>query len=365
MGRNALGWLIGTAILFSLTGIGLPGSGSTTQATSVAINTNLGFFYDRLSPYGDWREHARWGWVWCPRDVAVDWRPYTLGHWVYTDDFGWMWDSDEDWGWAPFHYGRWDWDDNFGWFWVPGYNWGPGWVAWRTSPQFIGWCPLPPEVLWEPGIGLNFHGLDLDDIPSRRWAFVEGRFFDAPRIHEHILLLSRNVTLLRETRPVMQFESVDGRVVDRTISTGQVEFFTHRPVTHFQVRRVDSAAAMRLNREREGEIAVFSPRIREGPAGAAPPLRGELERRQRAEWSQLQEQQQAEQARQQERHQTERMAPDTTREQLQRRQEAERSALQAEHERQRRLLENRQQQQRGEFRRPEGMSSPRGGRTRR
>ncbi len=109
---------------------------------------DIGFFYDRLAPYGDWRQHAQWGWVWSPRGVPINWRPYTYGHWVYTDDYGWLWESDEDWGWACFHYGRWDWDDEFGWFWVPGSYWGPAWVAWRTGPGVIGWCPLPPPVRW-------------------------------------------------------------------------------------------------------------------------------------------------------------------------------------------------------------------------
>ena len=292
--------------------------------------------------------------------VAVDWRPYTLGHWVYTDDFGWLWDSDEDWGWACFHYGRWDWDDDFGWFWAPGSHWGPGWVAWRTSPGFIGWCPLPPEVRWRAGVGLEFGNMDLDDIPARQWAFVETRFFDEPRLHEHILLMSRNVTLLNETRTFARFESVDGRIVNRGISARQIEEVTRRPVTHFRVRQVDSPAAMRLARERDGEIAVFSPRIREGSTGVVPPGPGELERRQRAEQTQLHEQQRAEQARQQERHQAERAAPGMDGDQLQRRQEAERRELQAEHERQSRLLQNRHEQQRGELQRPERMPEQRG-----
>jgi hypothetical protein len=348
------------AVLFSLGGIGLPGREGTVRAASMTVDVDLGFFYDRLAPYGDWREHPRWGWTWYPHDVAVDWRPYTLGHWVYTDEFGWMWESDEDWGWACFHYGRWDWDDDFGWYWVPGYHWGPGWVAWRTSPEFIGWCPLPPEVRWEPGFGLDFGRYDIDDIPSRRWVFVEGRFFDAPRIHNHVVLVSRNVTLLRDTRPIARFESVDGRIVDRSISAGQVEYFTHRPVERFHVRYVDSAPAMRLGRERDGEVAVFSPRIRREEVGIAPPRGGELERRQRVERGQLMEQQRAERARQQERHETERAAPNVNREQMQRRQEAERGALQAEHERQSRILENRQQQERGQFQRPGGTFAPRG-----
>ncbi len=339
----------------------LDGFTKPAQATVTGANLDVGFFYDRLAPYGDWRQHARWGWVWSPHDVAADWRPYTVGHWVYTDDYGWLWESDEDWGWACYHYGRWDWDDDFGWFWVPGSYWGPAWVAWRTGPDFIGWCPLPPPVRWQPGFGLAFNGVDLDDLPPWRWVFIEATFFDFPRLHDHIFLVSRNVILVRETRPFVRFDFIDGRIVNRAFTVREIEVFTHRPVTHFRVRRVDSPAAMRVFREREGEIAVFNPRIRRGPTALVPPGPREWERRQGAERAQLQERQRAEQLRQQERFRTERAQtrsgpPDrggAGAEQLQRRQEAERQALQAEHGRQQRFLENRQMRQREEFGAPQ------------
>jgi hypothetical protein len=342
---NLLITAVAIAVVWGIAGNGLV---PPAQAAGTNLNVNIGLFYDRLAPYGDWREHPRWGWVWSPHGVAVDWRPYTLGRWVYTDDYGWTWESDEDWGWACDHYGRWDWDDNFGWFWVPGSYWGPAWVAWRTGPDFIGWCPLPPPVRWRAGVGLDFGGFDLDDIPPWQWVFVETRFFDAPRIREHLFLSSRSVVLVRESRVVVRFESFDGRIVNRAFPPRQIEEFTHRPVTHFRVRHVDSPSAMRLARERDGEIAVFGPRIQRGPAGLRPPGPGEWERRQNAERSQLQEQQRAEQSRQQERHRAERATPGFNAEQLQRRQEAERQALQSEHERQQHALENRQMRQRDE-----------------
>jgi hypothetical protein len=360
MDRKVMGLIIAAVAIPAVWGIAFSGFAEPVQATQASINVDVGFFHDRLAPYGDWREHVRWGWVWCPRNVPVDWRPYTLGHWVYTGDFGWVWDSDEDWGWACFHYGRWDWDDDFGWFWVPGSHWGPAWVAWRTGPDFIGWCPLPPSVQWQVGVGLVFGGIDLDSIPARRCVFVETRFFDAPRLREHVVLVSRNVTLFGETRNVTRFESIDGRIVNNSISVRQIEESTHRPVERFRVRHVDSAAALRLPRERDGEIAVFTPRIGRGPVGLVPPQSGELERQQNAERAHLQEQQQAERARQEERHQAEGATPGLGAEPLQRRQDAERGALQSEHQRQQRLLENRQQRQRDEFQHPEGMPEQRG-----
>jgi hypothetical protein len=330
---------------------GWPGAAQAQTSINVGVSegeVDVGFFYDRLAPYGDWRQHPHWGWVWSPAGVATDWRPYALGRWVYTDDYGWLWDSDEDWGWACFHYGRWDWDTNFGWFWVPRYTWGPAWVAWRTDSDFIGWCPLPPEVTWQPALGLDLHGFDLDVLPARRWVFVPTPFFTAPLLREHVVLVSRNVTIFRATRPFTRFERVDGRIFDASISARRIEEVTHRPVPRLRVVHVPTVGAMRLPRERDGEIHVFSPRVRPGPAGLVPPRPGELTRRQEAERAQMTERQRAEATRQQQRHQAERGAAAVPPQQLQRRQQAEAQALHGEHERQSHQLENQQRRQRDE-----------------
>src|SRR6478735_6536401 len=63
-----------------------------------------------LEQYGVWRPHPRFGNVWVPAGVPPDWRPYEYGRWVYTDDWGWYWASDDveaNWGWVVYHYGRW------------------------------------------------------------------------------------------------------------------------------------------------------------------------------------------------------------------------------------------------------------------
>jgi hypothetical protein len=77
---------------------------AAAQVESVGVE-----FRTALEPYGTFRRVARWGEVWVP-NVATDWRPYTIGRWVYSDDFGWYWVSDAPeapWGWVVFHYGRW------------------------------------------------------------------------------------------------------------------------------------------------------------------------------------------------------------------------------------------------------------------
>ena len=275
-------------------GVGLNFSVAPVKAQP-NLRIDLSFFYDRLAPYGDWIEHPQYNWVWCPRDVPVDWRPYTDGRWVYTDDFGWMWESDLPWGWACFHYGRWDWDDEYGWLWVPGYTWGPAWVAWCTAPGYIGWAPLPPIVRWRSGVGLDLHGFNLNNIPARRWAFVDERFFNEPALRGHILLPAQNVTIFRERRDITRFDVIGDRIVNVGVPVGRIEQVTGRPVQHFSVRHVDSAAAMHLPRERDGTLDIFSPRVARVPEGAVPPRPGELERRHQAERAQLEERQRVEQ----------------------------------------------------------------------
>lgn len=123
------------AVLVFLTAWQLLAAALPAQAARREVDTS--FFYQRLAPHGRWFRHATHGWVWHPRGVAVGWRPYTIGHWVWTDDFGWLWDSDEDWGWATYHYGRWFYDTNYGWVWTPGAVWGPAWVSWRFGGGYI------------------------------------------------------------------------------------------------------------------------------------------------------------------------------------------------------------------------------------
>jgi hypothetical protein len=96
---------------------------AAAQAVSVSVE-----FRTALEPYGAWQHHRRWGEVWIPSRVARDWQPYTVGHWVYSQDYGWYWAADDqeaDWGLVTYHYGRWVVDDQYGWMWIPDTEWGP------------------------------------------------------------------------------------------------------------------------------------------------------------------------------------------------------------------------------------------------
>ena len=128
-----------------------------TESRSEKRSTaTYGMFYEKLDPYGEWRETSEYGYVWQPREAesSRDWRPYTEGRWVYSDA-GWTWVSEESFGWATYHYGRWVRLRRIGWVWVPGEEWAPAWVSWRTSKDYVGWAPLPPEASFDRRSGIQ------------------------------------------------------------------------------------------------------------------------------------------------------------------------------------------------------------------
>ena len=77
--------------------------GAPVDAVSEAPDYDNGgdatYFQNDLQQYGDWVVTADFGRCFRPHGIAVGWRPYSQGHWVYTDE-GWLWASDEPYGWA-------------------------------------------------------------------------------------------------------------------------------------------------------------------------------------------------------------------------------------------------------------------------
>jgi hypothetical protein len=119
---------------------------NASAQVSLSVGLNISSptdFYSPLTPYGGWVDLPRYGHCWRPAGVVAGWRPYTNGHWEWTDA-GWYWASDEPWGWACYHYGYWNYDPAYGWVWLPGTEWSPAWVSWREAPDYIGWAPCGP-----------------------------------------------------------------------------------------------------------------------------------------------------------------------------------------------------------------------------
>lgn len=232
------------------------------------VRVDFGFFYDELAPYGDWRRVEPHGWVWYP-DVEGDWRPYTVGYWVFTDDYGWTWIAEDPWGSIPFHYGRWFYDDDYGrWAWVPGTEWGPAWVGWRSGGGYIGWAPLPPEARFEPSVGFAPSDPDFGG-GWNSWCFVPTARFLSPRIERVIVPRPRNVTLIRNTVNITRYTVIDRRVVNRSIDLGRFEGETRTRVARYRVDEIDRPVR-RGTPVRNGRVVLFRPQV-VGTAVAPPP----------------------------------------------------------------------------------------------
>ena len=189
---------------------------------------SIGYFHEQLSPYGRWVARDGYGEVWVPY-VAAGWRPYTTGHWIYTDQ-GWAWVADESWGWAPFHYGRWFYADG-GWGWVPGTVWAPAWVAWRNGGGYVGWAALPPAVGFSFGVGVILGGVDLNvAIAPSYYSFVREGAILTPRLSTVIVAPQRNVSIIRNTTNVTNYAVVNNRVVNNGVSVQRIAQVTGHPV---------------------------------------------------------------------------------------------------------------------------------------
>jgi hypothetical protein len=226
------------------------------------------YFHQRLSPYGRWETHASYGQVWRPR-VAAGWRPYTTGHWVYTD-YGWTWAADESWGWAPFHYGRW-YQDSLGWGWVPGNVWAPAWVDWRNGGGYVGWAALPPEAGFSVGVGVSFGGFDLNG--ASQYCFVPERSILEPRLGTFFVSPTRNAELLRGSSNIQGIGVVNGRVFNQGMSVQRIEQLRGSAVPRVQVANQAAfyrpAAVANAARQTKSETFVNRPAPRAASATRA------------------------------------------------------------------------------------------------
>ena len=359
-------------------------------AASHGVQVGVSFFYDELAPYGEWIWLDGPGWVWYPHDVRYDWRPYVMGRWVYTD-FGWTWVSEEEWGWAVYHYGRWHYHPYYGWVWVPGTVWGPAWVAWHWGGGWVGWAPLPWQVGWRAGVGLELGRVNLDVVLEPTWwCFTETRYILEPHVRHRVVPAARNVTLIRRTRNITSYTVVENRVVNRGVGVEVFEKEVGRPVERYRVRDVDSIRVSRGGKVRGEEVELFRPKVsrakpQRGPAGrpeAAPgarpravrpeasPPEGRPEgeagppppdvRRQERKSRQLESYHAAEQEELERIHREEagNPPPGESQDEIMRRQDAEHHAQELKQQRERQVLEQRQRRERGTTAGPAAAPAP-------
>lgn len=240
---------------------GIPASAQETEADAE-------LFFQELAAYGRWLEHPQWGSVWRP-NVDTDWRPYTRGHWVFTEENGWYWVAEEPFGWATFHYGRWVLDPTDGWLWIPGEEWGPAWVAWRASDDHVGWAPLPPDADWGADDALLYDETFYDNPGYQSaWVFVRAQHMTTSALYRLATPQQQNAYMLRRTAKMPGFKRFDRRIVNVGFDVRRLEQITGRPVPRVHLRLVDNPRDHSLRRAPGAtDIAVFRPRITQRPDG--------------------------------------------------------------------------------------------------
>lgn len=220
-------------------------------------------FYTKLEPYGDWHETADYGYVWQPREAEQSrtWRPYTDGHWVYTDA-GWTWISEESHGWATYHYGRWTRLRNVGWVWVPGDEWAPAWVSWRASNEYVGWAPLPPDAEFDRNVGIKKWADNYYDIGPEQYAFVTTRELGAPRLERAVLPAEQNVTIVNQTTNVTNITYNNTTVVNEGPSYEEFRSRSQQPIGRYRLeRRTEVNADVPRPVVRGGSIEIAMPAL--------------------------------------------------------------------------------------------------------
>jgi Family of unknown function (DUF6600) len=257
------------AALLATPGLPVPGAerlglgGAALAQENIDIDT----FYDELEPYGQWVWHPRFGYVWLPEDVSPDWRPYTVGHWVSTEEYGWYWESNEPFAWAVYHYGRWGYDPDYGWFWVPGDTWAPAWVQWRYDDQYVGWAPIGPQragyaygapVGYEPPI-------------AESWVFVPPQYMTSRAIpHYAVPIADLGVVFLGATR-VYRPQFRGGVVYNYGVPRDYVVRITRRPIYVQKIYKVDTWKGGRYDKNHHGNgIRVYAPGVHKGDGHRGP-----------------------------------------------------------------------------------------------
>ncbi|MBV1703511.1 MAG: hypothetical protein KGQ28_01720 [Hyphomicrobiales bacterium] len=188
-----------------------------------------------LAQYGAFSQHRTYGEIWIPgqQTVPQGWHPYPPCHWVKTERLGWYFDDRTPWGAIVHHHGRWKNDPHTGWFWVPDADFSPGWVLWRTSPTYIGWAPMPPDLDMQDPAALA--ALEKADD----WLFMEVAKFGTT-CATPVTAGAMTPALLEGTTFVTRVEFVDGNaivvlpvyvtgpvvVIDVTFDPWPVEVFT-------------------------------------------------------------------------------------------------------------------------------------------
>lgn len=244
--------------------------GAQGQPQAGRERVDVDVFYAPLAEHGSWVRHPDYDYVFVPAGLDASWRPYQEGRWLWTDDYGWYWDSAEPFAWATYHYGRWGYEPAYGWYWVPGDTWAPAWVTWRRGGGKTGWAPIAPDSR-----GYAYGAPRVMDPPvAESWVFVEDRYLAAPELALHVAPIAQIAVWLRDDprlyRPVYRDGVVTTRFVDRRAFDSVVD----GGIPARRVVFVDSYRDEFV--DRGGYVGIYGPRVAR-PSRIPPPARFERE----------------------------------------------------------------------------------------
>jgi uncharacterized protein DUF6600 len=227
-------------------------------AEPARADVSFDFAYSNLSEHGSWLVSGEYGRVWQPREYTRDWNPYYDGHWVDTD-MGWTWVSDYQWGAIPYHYGTWVSDPRYGWVWIPGEVWAPSWVVFRSTPEYIGWSPVPPG--FSIGVSMEF------GAPSS-FIYVSSRDFLAPRLRTAIIPRERTNVFINNTTIINNIVIQNNIVINRGPDVRVIERATGQPVRQQPIEQVARVAP--FEHVSRAQLAVAPEKVKRGLRVAEP-----------------------------------------------------------------------------------------------
>ncbi|RWE57477.1 MAG: hypothetical protein EOS24_19200, partial [Mesorhizobium sp.] len=263
LAQNAVRLMLGGVTTCLLTVVEIPNPVAplslVSEARAADVSISISTFYDDLSSHGDWVSYHG-ATVFVPVDVPDDWRPYTLGHWVYTEQYGWLWVSDEPFGWATYHYGRWGYADDIGWYWVPGTRWAPAWVSWRRDREHMIWAPLPPRR--DPDL-ISIE-VTFDTTPDFYWVVVPTREFLAEDISVVVIRDEPEfVRIVEAAEPAGDVTIQNNVVINKVIDVDVIEKETNQQVTVVEVS--DTETPEQAGKLEKNTVTVFEGEVKADP----------------------------------------------------------------------------------------------------
>ena len=261
MKTSIMGFLLITAVL-------------STQQSRAAIllpqnesQEAVNMFYTDLTPYGQWIEFQPGYYAWQPTLVDPGWRPYTRGHWVWSN-YGWYWVSAEPFGWATYHYGRWYYDDFYGWLWIPGTIWGPAWVEWRYNDSYVGWAPLPPYAHFHITVGIRFTRRWA--APPTYWSFIAYDHFASGHPYHTYVPESYVRRLISTTRATGRYQIDQNRIIDQGDDRSIIERRAATRIGTTQVTEVPQRGIDRVVTDgSHARVEIYRPRPGDSRIGSA------------------------------------------------------------------------------------------------